>query len=115
MKNLIQNGKMEMIRNHSKLDVIFKEGVPYAEIYDCWAAEVIEVQLDIESLESVEDYPYYISIDVFAIDTLSHATFRRYYKTFEEAEEDQQRFKVGEDYFDDMEIKAVTGPFEAEK
>ena len=115
MKNIIQNGKVEMIRNHSKIDVIFKDGVPYAEIYDCWAAEIMEVQIDIESLETVEDYPYYISIDVFSIDTFSPATFRRYHKTLEEAEEDMQKFKVGEDFFDDMEIKAVNGPFEAEK
>ena len=107
----LQNGLKEVIRNHSKITVEFNEGVPYLSVYDSWEGDFIKLELDIESLEEVMEYPYYIEIDTYSYDTMSRMLFKRYYKTEADAIKDMAKFEVGSEYLDDIVIKNVKGPF----
>ena len=107
----LQNGLKEVIRNHSKITVEFNDGIPYLSVYDSWEGDFIKLELDIESLEEVEEYPYFIEIDAFSYDAMSRMLFKRYYKNVEEATEDMEKFKVNSEYLDEIVIKNVKGPF----
>ena len=112
MKNkAMQNGTKMMVMGHSKFQVEFKDGIPYATLYDCWADAHETAKLNIDCLEEAEDYPYYIEIVTFSFNAMAEIVFKRYHKTEFEANEDKEKFVVGEDYLDDIEIKAVKGPF----
>lgn len=110
-KIAMQNGTKEMIHDHTRIRVEFKDGIPYVTFQDERTGELIAFKLDIESLEEVEKYPYYIEIDCFSYEELVMQCYKRYHKTMSEASEDMKKFRAGEDYLDDIEIRAVKGPF----
>ena len=112
-KMAMQNGTKEMIRNNIKVRVEFKNGVPHMKFRDSWLDEVFDVEVNLESLEEVEKYPYRIEIEAFSVDAMKLQRFTRYHKTESDAALDLKKFKVGDEYLDDVVIKNVKGPFRA--
>lgn len=106
-----QNGFKEVIRNHSKITVEFDAGVPYLSVYDSWEGDFIKLELDMESLEEVTEYPFYIEIETYSYDAMSRMLFKRYYKTEADAIKDMSKFEIDSEYLDDNVIKKVKGPF----
>lgn len=107
----IQDGVKEVIWKHSKINISYKKGVPFLTRYDDFEARFVDVSLKEEEIGDVDDYPYYIEITTFSYLEMCAVLFSRYYKTEEEALEEKERFKKGDEYLPDIEIKRVKGPY----
>ena len=110
----MENGIKLMIYKNRKVYVNFRDGIPYISVKESFDGETIQIPIDSNLLENVEEYRYFIEIEVFSSEYMAARTYKFFYKSESDANEAAKKYKyaVGKEFFDDEIIRKVLGPLE---